>query len=247
MICSLLLPDSHASWAELGAQAQTLGSALGYLALLLDLLSRLLQLPLPHFRSAFQGSTSRLWQPDGFWDMRASPPNDALLLAWPKAVEGLEWSGSLAAMGSSRAAAAAQQARARQEQQLRAALHIMVRGAGALVFARLGPEAPLKVPPDWPPFAWLAGLCKVLAADGAGLARPPSGRVAVPGAAHLAASQSLAASGVFGQQSPESNGMVHSVLLFPGGCRARGPALMQPGGWPSSRNAAARGLACRPR
>ncbi|PRW61012.1 hypothetical protein C2E21_0461 [Chlorella sorokiniana] len=214
MICSLLLPDSRAGWAELGTSAQTLGSALGYLALLLDLLSRLLQLPLPHSRCAFQGSTSRMWQPDSWWDMRASPPADALLLAWPKvAAEGHhEWGASLAAMGSGGAAAQAQ-ARARAEQQLRAALHTLARGAGALVFARLGPEAPLKVPPDWSPFAWLAGLCKVLAAEAAGPQRPPSARVAVPpGAAHP-----LAASGVFGRYSPEAGSMAQSVLLFPDG------------------------------
>ena len=216
MICSLLLPDSRASWGELGAGAATLGSALGYLVLLLDLLSRLLQLPLPHSRCAFQGSTSRLWQPDSFWDMRAGPPADALLLAWPKAAaEGHhDWGASLAAMGGGGAAAAAAQARARAEQQLRAALHTLARGAGALVFARLGPEAPLKVPPDWSPFAWLAGLCKVLASEGGGPPRPPSARVAVPSGA----AQPLAASGVFGRYSPEAGSMAQSVLLFPGGC-----------------------------
>lgn len=226
MICSLLLPDSRASWAELGASAQTLGSALGYLALQLDLLSRLLQLPVPHSRCAFQGSTSRLWQPDSWWDVRASPPADALLLAWPKAAaEGHhEWGASLAAMsGSSGAAAAAAQARARAEQQLRAALHMLARGAGALVFARLGPEAPLKVPLDWPPFAWLAGLCKLLAAAAAGPQRPPSARMAVPSGAPGA--HPLAASVVFGRYSPEAGSMAQSVLLFPGGRAGRAGVL----------------------
>lgn len=224
MICCLLLPDSRASWAELGASSQALGSALGYLALLLDVLSRLLQLPLPHSRCAFQGSTSRLWQPDNWWDMRASPPADALLLAWPKAAaEGHhEWGASLAAMGGGGAAAAAA-ARARAEQQLRSALHMLARGAGALVFARLGPEAPLKVPPDWSPFACLAGLCKVLAAEAAGPQRPPSARVAVPpGAAHP-----LAASGVFGRYSPEAGSMAQSVLLFPGGWEGGGEVVVR--------------------
>ncbi|KAI7838348.1 hypothetical protein COHA_007916 [Chlorella ohadii] len=141
MVCSLLLPDSRARWAGLGASSQALGSALGYLALLLDLLSRLLQLPLPHSRCAFQGSTSRLWQPDSWWDMRASPPADALLLAWPKAAaEGHhEWGASLAAMGGGGAAAAAA-ARARAEQQLRSALHMLARAGSMAQSVLLFPD-----------------------------------------------------------------------------------------------------------
>ncbi len=223
MICALPLPDSRASMAELAQLSGTLGSALGYLALLLDLLCRFLQLPAPH-RCAFQGSTSRLWQPDSFFDMRASPPNDALLLAWPRGAEEATSAGSALGstlgMGGGGAAAAAQH-RARQEQQLRAALHALQRSAGMLVFARLGPDAALKVPPDWPPFTWLAGLCKMLAAE----PRPVSSRLAVPpgpggaaaaaaaAAATAAAARNLAASAVFGRYSPESGAMSQSVLF----------------------------------
>lgn len=256
MICALPLPDSRASMAELAQLSGTLGSALGYLALLLDLLCRFLQLPAPH-RCAFQGSTSRLWQPDSFFDMRASPPNDALLLAWPR---GAEEAASASALGSTLGVrgggAAAAQQRARQEQQLRAALHALQRSAGMLVFARLGPDAALKVPPDWPPFTWLAGLCKMLAAE----PRQVSSRLAVPPgaggaaaaaaavAATAAAARNLAASAVFGRYSPESAAMSQSVL-FQGrrlggreeGRREGGP---QPALMPSfGRRGAGRGMA----
>lgn len=222
MICALPLPDSRASMAELARLSGTLGSALGYLALLLDLLCRFLQLPAPH-RCAFQGSTSRLWQPDSFFDMRASPPNDALLLAWPRGADESALAGSAlgSTLGVGSGSAAAAQHRARQEQQLRAALHALQRSAGMLVFARLGPDAALKVPPDWPPFTWLAGLCKMLAAE----PRPVSSRLAVPpgpggaaaaaaaAAATAAAARNLAASAVFGRYSPESGAMSQSVLF----------------------------------
>jgi hypothetical protein len=207
MICSLPLPDSRASMAEVGALARSLGSALGYLALLLDLLSRFLQLPVAH-RCAFQGSTSRMWQPDSFFDMRATPPNDALTLSWPKAAD--EWVGG--------GAGQQQQQQQRQEQQLRTALHTLQRSAGMLVYARLGPEAALKVPPDWPPFTWLAGLCKMLAAE----PRPSSGRMAVPGP------RNLAASAVFGRYSPEHGGMAQSVLFQGGWVADKGFLSLRP-------------------
>ena len=206
-ICGLPLPDSRASMAELAAVAGSLGSALGYLALLLDLLSRLLQLPVPH-RIAFQGSTSLLWQPDSFFDMRASPPNDALLLAWPRGADEHAWGGDASGSGGG-GSAAAQQQRARQEAQLRVALAALQRAAGSLVYARLGPDAPAKVPPDWSTFAWLAGLCQMLAAD----PRPASARVGVP----AARPHPLAASAVFGRHSPENGGMAQSVLLHGAG------------------------------
>jgi hypothetical protein len=69
-ICSLPLPDSQMEIAEMAQLSRTLGSALGYMALLLDVLSRFLQLSVPH-RTAFQGSTTRLWQPEGFSEPRA--------------------------------------------------------------------------------------------------------------------------------------------------------------------------------
>ena len=57
-MCALPLPDGRGGAAALGevaAQARSLGTSLGYLALLLDALGRALRLPLPH-RFAFRGS-----------------------------------------------------------------------------------------------------------------------------------------------------------------------------------------------
>lgn len=89
MICSLLLPDSSDGPAELAALGSQLGSALGYVALLLDVLSRFLLLPATH-RVGFKGAASCTWQPDSWWDMRPGPPPDAraLPLFWapPKQV-----------------------------------------------------------------------------------------------------------------------------------------------------------------
>jgi hypothetical protein len=209
VICGLPLPDARADAAELAAAARTLGSALGYLALLLDLLSRFLHLPVAH-RAAFQGSTSRLWQPDGFFDMRAGPPADAAVLAWPASPDaGLAGLATLSGAlgGSGAAAAAAQQQRA--ERQLRTALHSLARSAGMLVYARLGPEAAQRVPEDHSPFAWLAKLCMLLAAEP---------RAAAHGGSRGGGVAPLAASAVLGRRGgPDAaDSLAQSYLIFNG-------------------------------
>ncbi|KAL4856719.1 hypothetical protein ACK3TF_003118 [Chlorella vulgaris] len=215
-ICSLPLPDGQMEMAEVARLSCTLGSALGYLALLLDVLSRFLQLPVPH-RTAFQGSTSRLWQPEGFFDTRATPPYDALRLCWPPANDGgsalstlTALAGSAGGGGGGAAAAAAAQ---RQEQQLRAALLALQRAAGMLVYARLGPEAGLKVPEDQAPLTWLAKLCRLLAAEPRGGASGGGGRAAAPGGRDLAASAVLGKGGRDGGTCTPSS---RSVLLQDG-------------------------------
>lgn len=198
-VCSLVLPDKPVGMTELAQLAGSLGSALGYLALLLDLLSRFLQLPVAH-RAAFQGSTSRLWQPDGFFDMRPLPPNDALRLSWPAAADGGRSGLGLSALGGGGSAAATQQQQRRMEQQLQAALHELQRSAGLLVYARLGPEAAFKVPEDRLPFTWLAKLCKLLALE----PRSSTGRVAVPRAGPLHASAVLGRSSLLAGSASSS-------------------------------------------
>lgn len=215
---------------------QQLGSSLGYAALLLDVLSRFLQLPLLH-RASFQGSTSCAWQPDSFWDMRAQPPAGALPLYAPpsrshdghgsgaagqlySAVAGMAGGGA----GGGAAAAAAAEARVRQD--LQRALYWLQRSAGVLVHARLGPDAPLKLPPGWSPFAWLGGLCKMLAAEPR-LPLSVSRVMATPNAhghgyppahphARLAAMGGLAASAVFGRVSPQQDGYMGQSMMWPG-------------------------------
>lgn len=210
---------------------QQLGSSLGCVALLLDVLSRFLQLPLLH-RAHFCGSHTRLWQPDSFWDMRSTPPPGALPLFPPKqppdghghnlysAVAGMAGAGGAGASAAEAAAGVAA---------LQRALYALQRSAGAVVFARLGPDAPLRVPPDWSPFAWLGGLCKMLAAE----PRPLSAsRVMVPGHGHGAHSihqhhtqSRLAASVVFGRLSPEQDPLGQS-MLWPGGELRSGVNIM---------------------
>lgn len=41
-------------------------------------------------------------------------------------------------------------------------LQLVQRAAGELVYTVMGGDATCRVPPDWPPFAWLAGLMKIL-------------------------------------------------------------------------------------
>ena len=221
LICSLLLPDSRDTVQELTALSPSqLGSALGYAALLLDVLSRFLLLPITH-RCTFAGSTSRIWQPASFWEVGGPAAGAALPLFWvppPAWGEGGLYSAvaaglsaaSTAAPGAGSAAAAADRelARQRQRQELQRALHLLQRSVGTLVYARLGPDAALKIPSHWSPFAWLAGLCKMLAAEprsAAGGSRP-----GVPGAG-----RSLAASAVFGRSNAVAAGAAglgHSVL-----------------------------------
>jgi hypothetical protein len=207
-VCGLPLPDGRGGGAELAELARTLGTlggALGYAAALLDLLSRFLQLPLLH-RAAFQGSTSRLWQPDGFFDMRATPPADATPLAWPS--QRADAAGGFAALGGGGGAAAAA-AQQRAEARLRAALHALRRSAGVLVYARLGPDAASKVPQDDAPFTWLAKLCWLLAAE-------PRGGGGGGGGA-----RDLAASAVLGRGAPEAQQPgAASILLSGEGCAA---------------------------
>lgn len=228
-ICSLPLPDGQMEMAEVARLSRTLGSALGYLALLLDVLSRFLQLPVPH-RTAFQGSTSRLWQPEGFFDTRATPPYDALRLCWPPASDGGSALSTLTALagsaggggygGGAAAAAAAQ----RQEQQLRAALLALQRAAGMLVYARLGPEAGLRVPEDQAPLTWLAKLCRLLAAETRGGASG-GGRTAASSGRDLAASAVLGKGGRDGGTCTPSS---RSVLLQGGWSSERGNTSTQP-------------------
>lgn len=110
--------------------------------------------------------------------------------------------------------AAESMAAAQHRRDVMRALHMLQRSVGTLVYARLGPDAPLRVPPTWSPFAWLTGLCKMLAAEPRG--GGPYGRAAVPGGG-----RALAASAVFGRAVAGPGGACngggasgqHSVLL----------------------------------
>lgn len=231
MICGLLLPDSRGDIGEMVQLLPHLGSSLGYVALLLDVMSRFLQLPVLH-RTAFQGSTTYIWQPESFWDMRSHPPPHALPLFPPghKAHQegGLHDLGgalysAVAGMagGGSAPEADAQQAQ-RAQQALQRGLYLLQQSAGVMVWARLGPDAPLKLPPDWSPLAWLGGLCRVLGGEprvgaGRGVQGHPHphplhqqgshyGRVAAGGAGG-----GLAASVVFGRLSPQQDALSQSM------------------------------------
>eukprot|EP00887_Chlorella_sp_A99_P008185 scaffold12.g8185.t1 len=203
--------------------APQLGSALGYAALLVDLLGRFLMLPVLH-RCAFVGAASHAWQPESFWDMPGdgkggAPADGRLPLFWAEGglysavAAGLSAAGAAAShAGAAGAAAAAEReevARQRQRQQFLRALHLLQRSAGQLVCARLGPDAAVKLPPHWSPFAWLAGLCKALAAEPRG-ARG-AGAAGVPGAG-----RTLAASAVFGPRgvAGAAAALHESVLLL---------------------------------
>jgi hypothetical protein len=126
----------------------TSSTALGYAALLIDLFSRFLNLPLL-LRLHFQGSTSHIWTPDTWWDTRSSPPRDALPLF------------KLRPTADKQATVID-----RHRQMMLEGLQLVQRAAGELVYTAMGAEATCRLPPDWPPFAWLAGLSKILETAG---------------------------------------------------------------------------------
>lgn len=164
---------------------------------------------------SLQGSTSCIWQPESFWDMRAAPPEDVLPLFAIKPAEGHAHNlySAVAGMAVGPAGAAAAEAAAtEQRQHLARALYCLQRSAGAVVAARLGPDAPLKVPPDWSPLALLGGLCKLMAGEHG---RPPlsASRVMAVPRDHRGG---LAASAVFGRLSPQQEALGQS-MMWPGG------------------------------
>lgn len=134
--------------SDMGDILSSSPTTLGYLALLLDVLSRFLSLPLL-LRVNFRGSTSSVWRPsEGFYDLRTHPPRNALPL-----------------YDTSNKSDASFIALHQSSETLAEAVMMLQKGAAALVYAKLGPDAPLRIPPHWPPCAWLAGLCKILCAE----------------------------------------------------------------------------------
>ena len=115
------------------------------MAALLDIVSRAFQLPLQH-RSSLRGGLTGVWQPDSFWDCRSSPPALAPRLYWPKS------------------SANGQQGR-KDKDRFQSALLLLQRSIAMATHAHLGARSAAQLPPSWSPFAWLAGLCTLLAGE----------------------------------------------------------------------------------
>jgi hypothetical protein len=163
---ALRLPDAGARYAAAAAVPCGLPDALGRGALLVEGLAALLRLPLP-LRVAARGGRSAVWEPERFADARGAPAH-ALPLYWPDAAPG----------------------DARAVEGFADACALLQRGAAALACARLGPDAGVRLRPEWAPFAWLVGLCAVLEEE---LRAPRARRGAPPPPAG-------AASAVFGRR-----------------------------------------------
>ena len=133
-----------------------LGSTLGYAALLVDTLCRLLQLPALH-RCRYAGSHSVHWAPRGYWDTDPRPPPGAAMALRPPPLGGHPELG---------------------DGELLRSLRALQRSVGALAHAALRADAARLVAPGAGPFSWLAVTC--CAVEAAPVA-PSAGGGARPG------------------------------------------------------------------
>ncbi|KAK9830499.1 hypothetical protein WJX72_012100 [[Myrmecia] bisecta] len=218
-VCGLRLPESlHPAVLDDSHQAQELGSALGYFILVLDLVAHYLGGPVLHHFS-FRGSTSSLWAPKTFWDSHPpSSPSQHMRLhlqtitSAPLASTSGRQSATSSALSAftshpywtgGSGASAARVTRVQKDAELARALYQLHRSIGALVMDRLG-KTGARPPPDWSPFAWLAGLCGQLVKE------PPAEPQRL---AQSAAQYSLAASSIFRRTGPGDSRIIESTLL----------------------------------
>lgn len=148
-------------------------SALGYLVLLLRLLSQVMSVPLL-LRSSFQGSTTRVWSPGGWWEFESRAPYDALPVQYSRAETGFV-AGVLAAAGASDDSGAEIGAQDSAERVSEAML-LLSRAAGMLCHAACAGVVPARFGST--PFAWVASLCDEVAGAKADAARRPRGTAA---------------------------------------------------------------------
>lgn len=149
-------------------------SALGYLVLLLRLLSQVMSVPLL-LRTSFQGSTTRVWSPGGWWEFESRAPYDALPVQYSRAETGFV-AGVLAAAGASDDPGA-DPAVHDSAQRVSEAVLLLSRAAGMLCHAACAGVVPARFGST--PFAWVASLCDEVAGARVDAARRAGG--ATPG------------------------------------------------------------------